>query len=274
MLKTDLTLSMNKKEYKRIMPGLQNRLYSVQKASWEADIPVVILFEGWEAAGKGISLRKLTAPLDPRGFKLYHIQAPRTHEQEHPWMRRFWLKLPELGEWSIFDRSWYRRILADRVEGLIPESQWRRAYRDILDFERTIAEDGHLIIKFFLHISKREQKQRLEKLAKNPKTAWRVTQEDWARHHNYDDWTRAYEDAFERTDTEWGHWTILQATDRRYTRVKIYKTIIKALEKRLAISKRTAYRAETQAGGQAEQAAVSVEVGAKPSRAQIPSHST
>lgn len=233
--KIDLTLTTNKREYKRIMPGLQNRLYNVQKASWEAGIPVVILFEGWEAAGKGISLRKLTAPLDPRGFKHHHIQAPRTYKNERPWMWRFWIRLPERGEWSIFDRSWYGRILADRVEDLIPESQWRRAYRDIVDFERTIAEDGHLIIKFFLHISKQVQKQRFEKLVKNTLTDRRATQEDWERHRRYDDWTQAYEEAFERTDTEWGHWTIVEATDRRYTRVKIYKTIINAVEDRLKI---------------------------------------
>jgi polyphosphate kinase 2 (PPK2 family) len=233
--KIDLNQKIGKKEYKRLMPELQNRLYSAQKASWDAGTPIVILFEGWDAAGKGTSIQGLTAPLDPRGFKLYPIRAARTYEKKRPWLWRFWSKLPARGEWAIFDRSWYGRVLVERVENLIPESEWRRAYRDIVDFERTIADDGHVIIKFFLHISKQEQKKRFEKLIKDPLTAWHVAAEDWEHHRRYDEWLLAYEEAFERTDTEWGPWNIVEATDRRYTRVKIFRTIVQALEDRLGI---------------------------------------
>jgi AMP-polyphosphate phosphotransferase len=233
--KIDLSKKVDKKTFKRVMPLLSNRLYSVQKTSWDAGIPVVILFEGWDAAGKGTSIQKLTSPLDPRGFKLYPIRAARTYEKKRPWLWRFWLKLPARGEWAIFDRSWYGRVMVERVEELIPESEWRRGYRDIVDFERTIADDGHQIIKFFLHISKQEQKQRYDKLIKDPLTAWHVTAEDWEHHRRYDDWRLAYEEAFEHTDTEWGPWTIVEATDRRYTWVKIYQTIIQSLEERLGI---------------------------------------
>jgi len=231
--KIDLNQKLNKKYYKQIMPALSNRLYMVQKASWDAEIPVIILFEGWDAAGKGTSVQRLTRPLDPRGYKLYPIRAARTYEKKHPWLWRFWLKLPARGEWAIFDRSWYGRVLVERVENLIPENKWRRAYRDIMDFEHTIADDGHLIIKFFLHISKEEQKRRFNRLLKDPLTAWHVTTEDWEHHRKYDDWLVAYEEAFERTETEWGPWTIVEATDMRFTRVKIYQTIISALEERL-----------------------------------------
>ena len=233
--KIDLSKKVDKKTFKQIMPLLSNRLYSVQKASWDAGIPVVILFEGWDAAGKGTSIQKLTSPLDPRGFKLYPIRAARTYEKKRPWLWRFWLKLPARGELAIFDRSWYGRVMVERVEELIPESDWRRGYRDIVDFERTIADDGHQIIKFFLHISKQEQKQRYDKLIKDPLTAWHVTAEDWEHHRRYEDWRLAYEEAFERTDTEWGPWTIVEATDRRYTWIKIYQTIIQSLEERLGI---------------------------------------
>jgi polyphosphate kinase 2 (PPK2 family) len=191
------------------------------------------LFEGWDAAGKGTSIQKLTSPLDPRGYKLYPIRAARTYEKKRPWLWRFWLKLPARGEWAIFDRSWYGRVLVERVEGLIPESEWRRAYRDIGDFERTLADDGHLIIKFFLHISKQEQKRRFNKLLKDTLTAWHVTPEDWDHHYRYDDWLLAYEEAFERTESEWGPWTIVEATEKRYTMAKIYRTVILALEERL-----------------------------------------
>ena len=234
--KIDLNVKIDKATYKRNMPALAKRLYAVQKQSWDAGIPVVILFEGWDAAGKGTSIQRLSRHLDPRGYKLYPIREARTYEKKHPWLWRFWLKLPARGELAVFDRSWYGRVMVERVEHLIPERGWRRAYRDILDFERTIADDGHLIIKFFLHISKEEQKRRFKKLSKDPLTAYHVTAEDWEHHRMYNDWMIAYEEAFERTETEWGPWTIVEATDRRYTWVKIYRTVIMSLEDRLGIS--------------------------------------
>ena len=114
--KVDLDVRVEKAAYKKLMPALMDRLYTVQKASWDAGIPVVILFEGWDAAGKGTSIQTLTQPLDPRGYKLYPIRAARTYEKKHPWLWRFWLKLPARGEWAIFDRSWYGRVLVERVE--------------------------------------------------------------------------------------------------------------------------------------------------------------
>ncbi|MGE5224589.1 MAG: polyphosphate kinase 2 family protein, partial [Omnitrophica WOR_2 bacterium] len=233
--KIDLNKKIEKSEYKSLMPDLRERLYSYQKATWDAGIPVVILFEGWDAAGKGTSIQAVTEHLDPRGFKLYPIRAARTHEKKHPWLWRFWTKLPARGEFAIFDRSWYGRVLVERVEELIPETEWRRAYRDILDFERTIADDGCLIIKFFLHISKQEQKRRFETLIKDPLTAWHVTAEDWDHHRLYDDWLLAYEEMLERTDSEWGPWTIVEATDRRHTILKIYRTILSSIEERLRL---------------------------------------
>jgi polyphosphate kinase 2 (PPK2 family) len=234
--KVDLTKKVNKDQYKALVTGLYDRLYTVQKLSWDRGIPVVIIFEGWDAAGKGTSIQALTEPLDPRGFKLYPIRAARTYEKNHPWLWRFWLKLPARGEWAIFDRSWYGRVLVERMEGLVPDEEWRRAYRDIVDFERTIADDGHLIIKYFLHISKDEQKSRFEKLIKDPLMAWHVEPEDWDHHKKYAQWALAYEEMFERTDTEWGSWTIVEATNRYHTRIKIFQTIINALEKKLGIS--------------------------------------
>ncbi len=237
MLETiDLGKTIDKKEFKRIFPELQDRLYNVQKASWDANVPVVILFEGWDAAGKGTSIQALTSPLDPRGFKLYPIRAARTYEKKRPWLWRFWAKLPARGEWAIFDRSWYGRVLVERMENLIPETDWRRGYRDIVDFERAIADDGTFIIKFFLHISKQEQKRRFEKLIKDPLTAWHVAPEDWEHHRRYDDWFQAYEEMFEHTETEWGPWTIVEATDRRFTHLKIFQTIIHTLEEKLGVA--------------------------------------
>jgi len=232
--KLDLSRKLRKQEYKRLMPGLRERLYELQRASWEAGVPVVILFEGWDAAGKGTTIQMLSGRLDPRGFKLYPLREARTFEKKRPWLWRLWLKLPARGEWAIFDRSWYGRVLVERVEKLTPEREWRLAFRDIVDFERTLADDGCLIVKFFLHISPREQKKRFKKLSADPLTAWHVTAEDWEHHSKYDDYLQAYEEAFERTETEWGPWTIVEATDRRFARVKVYQTLIAALEGRLA----------------------------------------
>jgi polyphosphate kinase 2 (PPK2 family) len=232
--KINLNKKISKKEYKKIFPRLRMKLYALQKASWDAEIPVIILFEGWDAAGKGTSIQNLTSKLDPRGFKLYPIRAARTYESRRPWLWRFWLKIPGKGEWAIFDRSWYGRTLVERVEGLISERSWRRAYRDIVNFERTLADEGYLIVKFFLHIGRQEQKKRFDKLISDPLTAWQVLPEDWEHHKHYDDWRLAYEETFERTETESGPWTIIEATNRRYTNLKIFETLANTLETQLA----------------------------------------
>lgn len=228
--KVDLTAKIAKQEYKARFPLLRNRLYDLQKACWDAGIPVVILFEGWDAAGKGTTINKLTQRLDPRGFKLYPIQAPRTHEVHMPWLWRFWLKVPNYGEMAVFDRSWYGRVLVERVEKLTPKDQWRKAFQDIVDFERNLSADGYIIIKFFMHISKKEQKKRFKKLEKDPLESWHVQPEDWEHHRKYDEYVVAIEEMLERTETEWGPWTIVESTDRNWARVKVFETIIHRME--------------------------------------------
>jgi polyphosphate kinase 2 (PPK2 family) len=232
----DLTLKVDNESYKERMADLSDRLYFVQQGSWAAGVPVIILFEGWDAAGKGTTIHKLTDPIDPRGYKIYPIRAARTYEKKHPWLWRFWLKLPARGEWAIFDRSWYGRVLVERMLKLIPKNDWELAYRDIVDFERNLIDDGALILKFFLHISKKEQGKRFEKLSEDKLNAWRVTDEDWRNHKRYDKWLRVYEEMLERTETEWAPWTIVEATDKRHTHIKVYETIIHALEERLHIT--------------------------------------
>ncbi len=231
--KVDLSKKLSKAEYDERFPTLRARLADLQKACWDAHIPSVTLFEGWDASGKGTSINLLTQRLDPRGFKLYAIQAPRTYELHMPWLWRFWLKLPNYGEMAILDRSWYGRLLVERMEGLTPEEEWRKAYRDIADFERTLADDGYVLIKFFLHISKKEQAQRFKKLEKDPIEAWHVQPEDWKHHRKYDEYLVAIEEMLERTEAEWGPWTIVEATDRRWARVKIFETIVRRLEEAL-----------------------------------------
>jgi polyphosphate kinase 2 (PPK2 family) len=232
---TDLSQKLGKASYARIMPVLSEDLHRLQKTSWEAGLPVIILFEGWDAAGKGACIQRLARALDPRGYKLYTIQAARPHETKRPWMWRFWQALPARGEWAIFDHSWYGRVMAERVDRTIPESEWRRAYRDIIEFERTLVEDGYLLLKFFLHISKEEQRRRFNKLSKDPNTTWHVTEQDWMHHRHYEDWMRAYEEAFERTATEWAPWTIIAGTSRRYCSASVCRVVALTLSGKLGL---------------------------------------
>ncbi|MGA7046461.1 MAG: hypothetical protein WBY98_09385, partial [Candidatus Sulfotelmatobacter sp.] len=171
--------------------------------------------------------------LDPRGFKLYPITDPRTYEQQRPWLWRFWLKVPNRGEMVIFDHSWYGRVLEERVERAIPEKSWKQAFRDIIEFERMLADDGSAILKFFLHISKKEQSKRFEMIQANPLEAWRVTKADWLRHKKYGEYLAATEEMLELTESEYAPWTIVEATSKSYTRKCVFETIISALEKNL-----------------------------------------
>ncbi len=234
----DLTLKVNKNDYQELLPDLQNRLYSLQKAAWEADIPCMIVFEGWEVAGKGTVSRKLTGPLDPRGFKFHTIREATSGEKRQPWMQRFWLLLPAKGEWAIFYRSWYRRVLDERQDGSLSENDWRKAYRDIVDFERTLHEAGHLIIKLFLHITKQEQRKRLEQRNANRFALQKPAGKEWEQHHQYGEWLQAYEEMFHHTDTEWGSWNMIPATNWRHAVIETFTVIIEALEAQLDIYNR------------------------------------
>jgi AMP-polyphosphate phosphotransferase len=226
----NLEKKLSREEYKRNLPALQGRLYDLEKACWDQGVPTVIVFEGWDASGKGSTISALTQRLDPRGFKLYPITAPRTYEQQRPWLWRFWLKVPNRGEMVIFDHSWYGRVLEQRVEAVLPEKQWRKAYRDIVEFERMLADDGTTILKFFLHISKKEQKERFKSIEKDPLEAWRVTRDDWARHKRYDDYVVAIEDMLELTESEYAPWTIVEATSKWHARHKVFETVTAAIE--------------------------------------------
>jgi len=229
----NLKRKLSHEEYKRALPALQRRLYDLERVSWQRGVSSIIVFEGWDAAGKGGAISALTERLDPRGFRLHPINAPRTSEQQHPWLWRFWLKIPGAGEMAIFDRSWYYRVLDERVERIVPEKVWRPAYRDISEFERMLAADGTVILKFFLHISKKEQKERFEAMEKNPLERWRVTKGDWERHKRYAKYLTATEEMLELTESDFAPWTIVEATSKWFARRKVFETLIAALEMRL-----------------------------------------
>jgi len=231
--KVDLSLDLSKKEYKARLPAVGARLTLLQRSCWESKIPIIVLFEGWDASGKGTSINLLTQQFDPRGFRIHPIKGATALEKQMHWLWRFWLRLPNYGEIAIFDRSWYGRVIVERVEKLISPSVWREAYQDILEFERTLADDGYVIVKLFLHISKAEQRRRFKNLEKDKLQRWRVTGEDWGHHNKYDDYLVYIEEMLARTETEWAPWVIVEATDRNWSRMKILETVSRRMEEAL-----------------------------------------
>ncbi len=234
MLETvDLSLSLSRIAYKHVRRFQRRRLFELEEMAFSAKLPSIIVFEGWDAAGKGTTIRELTRRLDPRGFKVYPIQAPRTHETKMPWLWRFWMKIPRYGQMAIFDRSWYGRVLIERVEGLTPIPDWIRAYEEINNFERTLADDGVVFIKFWLHLSEKEQLRRLISLSNDRMTAWQVSAEDWERYRKYGEYLAAVRDMLENTHTAYAPWSVVPATDENYAKYFVFKTIISALEQAL-----------------------------------------
>jgi polyphosphate kinase 2 (PPK2 family) len=229
----DLDRAIDKREYKQRLNALQARLYDLEQALFETRIPTLIIFEGWAGTGKIRMISLLTRRLDPRGLRVHPVTPPRSFEQQFPWLYRFWLMTPNYGRMAIFDRSWYREVLAGRVRGELTGSAWRARCEDIVAFERQMADDGAITVKFWLHISKKEQGRRFRKLLANRLTAWQVTEEDRWQHRHYGAMHAAIEDLLVRTETPQAPWTILPATNKHYTRVAAFETIIAALEARL-----------------------------------------
>lgn len=231
--KLDLSQTVSRDVYRRRLPELQARLYDLEHALFNAKIPSLIVFEGWAAAGKGSTINLLSEKLDPRGFRVVPIAPPRTAETRFPWLQRFWLTLPAYGQMVVYDTSWYRRVLIDRVTKTVRKREWQDAFADILEFEKQLADDGAVLLKFWLHIAEDEQAKRFKKLLKDKLTAWQVTEEDRAQHKAYKKYRKAVEEMLARTDVPHAPWVIVEATDRYYTRLKVFETLIRALETRL-----------------------------------------
>jgi AMP-polyphosphate phosphotransferase len=229
----DLERSITKSEYKRRLRELQLRLYDMQQALFEVRRPALIVFEGWAGTSKIGTIGQLTRRLDPRGLRVHPVTPPRTFETLYPWLYRFWLKTPSYGALAIFDRSWYRQVLAERTEAEIAAADWLSRCEDIVAFERQLADDGAVILKFWLHISKHEQARRFHKLEADRLTAWQVTDEDRRQHKHYDHMLAAVEDLLPRTDTPYAPWVTLPATDKRYMRIAVLETVLSTLETRL-----------------------------------------
>lgn len=228
--KIDLSKKVDKKTYRRVMDEAEEKLGLLQRECKGAGIPVILVFEGMGAAGKGVQINRLIQALDPRGFDVYACDRPTEDEQMRPFLWRYWTKTPAKGRIAVFDRSWYRSVQVDRFDGLTREDKLGDAYQDILSFEKQLCDDGTVIMKFFLYIDKDEQKKRFKKLEGSKETSWRVTEEDWNRNKDFDRYLKMNEEMLEKTDTDYAPWVIIEAVDKDYAALKIVSTVMDRLE--------------------------------------------
>jgi AMP-polyphosphate phosphotransferase len=232
----DLNLKLSREEEAEQLERAQTRLLQLRLTlggligDQGIGPPLLVVFEGWDASGKGGAIKRLVAQLDPRHVRVKQFAAPTSDEKRHHWLARFWEPLPGWGGMAVFDRSYYGRVLVERVEGFAKPSEWKRAFQEIRDFERALSDDGTIIVKCWLHVSSAEQKKRFEERAKNPLKRWKLTDEDWRNRKKRRAYLRALEDTFEETDREYAPWTLIEGDSKRYARVKVLNTVIAAAE--------------------------------------------
>ena len=234
----DLTQSLEDKDkYKKKLKKLQLRLLLLQRHLLNSQRALLIVYEGWDAAGKGGNIRRLTEHLDPRGFQVHPIAAPTPTEKAYNYLRRFWLRLPPRGRIAIFDRSHYGRVLVERVEGFAKPDEWKRAYTEINEFERELTDDGLIIVKFWMHISFDEQLRRFESRQKDPYRNWKITDEDWRNRAKWDQYYEAVEDMLQKTNTENAPWDVVPGNNKNFARVFTLKTVCKKIEDSAGVPK-------------------------------------
>ena len=229
----DLSKSLTEEEYKTRLKKLQKRLAELHSELYRLRIPVVIGFEGWDAGGKGGAIKRLTSNLDPRGYRVNPTAAPNDIEKVHHYLWRFWNSVPKAGHIAIFDRTWYGRVMVERIEGFCSEAEWRRAYQEINEMESHMANAGAVVLKFWLHIDKDEQERRFKERQANPAKQWKITDEDWRNREKWDQYEEAVNEMLIRTSTTYAPWIVVEGNDKRYARVKVLQTVVDALEKKV-----------------------------------------
>ncbi len=223
----DLTLTLDRDTFRVELLEQQLRLRGLAQRLYEERRSLVVIYEGWDAAGKGGNIRRFTEKLDPRGYQVYSIGAPGGDDKNHHYLWRFWRRLipPDEKQIVVFDRSWYGRLLVERVEGFASESEWRRAFREINDFERQLGDAGIFIAKFWLHISKDEQLRRFEGRRATPHKSFKLTDEDWRNREKWGEYHAAVDDMLIKTSTIDAPWTVVEGNCKRFARVKTLRTL-------------------------------------------------
>jgi polyphosphate kinase 2 (PPK2 family) len=226
----DLSKSLSKSAAAPRLKALQSRLRLLQYALQEANVPIIICLEGWNACGRGEVIKKLSELLDPRLYQVNRGRPPSPLELRYHFLWRYQLALPRKGEMVIFDHSWYSRVLEDRCDRLIKKKLWRQAYSQINEFERWLVDDGTVLIKFWLHISRKEQRCRYRAYRKDPLLRWKVTKEYWRQHKHYYRWLKAAEEMLARCGTAYAPWTLIEAEDPHWARIRALETVVARME--------------------------------------------
>ncbi len=222
---------MKKEDYQKRYAEMQQRLMLLQTSYGNQDVRGIVVLEGWDAAGKGGIIRRLAWTMDPRTLRVYPIGAPDEHERREHWLQRFWRRMPRAGEIAVFDRSWYGRVLVERVEGFADEKAWKRAYREIREFEQQLLEENFRIVKLFLDITPDTQLQRFKARLEVPEKRWKLTGEDIRNRHRWGDYEDAYEDMIDKTSRQYSKWKRIDANDKRAARIDALKTIHRGLSR-------------------------------------------
>ena len=230
----DLSLELDKKMYKKKLKVLQYEMLNAQQFLFNNKIGLILVFEGMDAAGKGGAIKRLTERIDPRGFIVHPISAPQPHELRYNYMHRFWRKLPQHGQIAIFDRSWYGRVLVERIEGFATKEEWGRAYDEINAFEESITAGDYIMLKFWIHIDSDEQLKRFNERAQDPYKSWKLTEEDWRNREKFDDYVNAADEMFKKTDTEHAPWVVVPGNNKLFARIQVLKETIGHIEKEVA----------------------------------------
>jgi polyphosphate kinase 2 (PPK2 family) len=232
----DLTLRLGHEEGERELKALGHRLAQLRLTlggligDCEVGPPLAVVFEGWDASGKGGAIKRLVAPLDPRHVRVAQFAAPTPDEKRHHFLGRFWPALPGWGGMTVFDRSWYGRVLVERVEGFSSDDQWSRAYDEINAFERSLVDEGAIIVKFWLHTSSEEQLKRFEARAADPLKSWKLTDEDWRNREKRSQYEAAVEEMLEKTDQPQACWRVISAESKHYARAQVIRLVIEEIE--------------------------------------------
>jgi AMP-polyphosphate phosphotransferase len=234
MLETlDLKLKLERDEYVRQMTRRQIQLRELGWQIYQKKRPVILVFEGWDAAGKGGAIKRICEKIDPRGYVVYPISAPQGEDKTRHYLYRFWRRLPERGQIAIFDRSWYGRVLVERVEGFAAEPEWKRAYKEINSFERQLRDFGAILAKFWVHISRDEQLRRFKERETMGYKAWKLTDEDWRNRGKWSAYEEAVEEMVLRTSTRTAPWCLVEGNDKYWERVKILSYLVEVLSREL-----------------------------------------
>jgi polyphosphate kinase 2 (PPK2 family) len=234
MLETlNLSLSLDRDAYVREVTRRQVQIRELGYQVYQQKRPVIILFEGWDAAGKGGAIKRITEKLDPRGYVVYPIAAPQGEDKTRHYLYRFWRRLPERGQIAIFDRSWYGRVLVERVEGFATEDAWKRAFKEINSFERQLKDFGTIVAKFWVHISREEQLRRFEERKAIGYKAWKLTEEDWRNRQKWGVYEAAVEEMLVKTSTRTAPWCLVEGNDKYWARVKVLSTLVDILSTEL-----------------------------------------